>query len=67
MEESEMVWIATIAVAKGFSYEELKYSDYLYGKERLVVDAVWKFVQECEDVGRDEFAKKYKHYKLYFA
>jgi hypothetical protein len=64
MEESEKVWIATVAISKSLTYEQLKYSDYLNGKESFI-DDVWEFVKECKEIGADDFVEKYGHYKLY--
>lgn len=64
MEQSEKIWIATWAFAKKLDYEELKYSDYMYGKENLT-DEVWEYVEELEEIGRATFYEKYKQFKLY--
>jgi hypothetical protein len=64
MEEKDKIWIATVAIAKKLEYEELYYSDYMYGNEKSTKD-VWKYVEECEEIGRKEFYEKYKDYKLY--
>ena len=64
MEESEMVWLATLVDGKELSSEDLAYSDYLYGKEELF-DDVWGYVTELRDIGRTAFREKYKEYKLY--
>jgi len=58
MEASEMIWIAKRAVAKNLDFEELKYSDYLYGKESCS-EAVWAYVEECEEIGTKAFYEKY--------
>jgi hypothetical protein len=60
----EKLWIASIAIGKHYDFEQLKYSDYLYGKESMA-DEVWDFVEECEDIGITKFKEKYKEYKLY--
>lgn len=64
MEKSEMVWIASIAVEKNLNYEDLKYSDYMYGNEGLIED-VWEYVSEYKGIGRIVFYEKYKEFKLY--
>jgi len=64
MTESEMVWLATYASAKGFSFEDLRYCDYLYGKESYA-PAVWEYVEELRRIGSEAFAVKYAEYKLY--
>ncbi|MDH5183386.1 MAG: hypothetical protein OEX12_05795 [Gammaproteobacteria bacterium] len=64
MTKEEMLWAASIAVGKNLDYEQLMYSDYLYGKEDLI-DDVWEYVDECKEIGNREFKKKYHNYKLY--
>ena len=65
MDKEEMIWLASVAIGKKLNFETLKYSDYLYGKESLV-DDVWKYVTECEEIGTIAFKEKYSQYKLYF-
>lgn len=64
MEKYEAVSLASIVIGKGYSYETMKYSDYLYGREDSI-DDVWEYVIECQDFGKIAFYKKYKDYKLY--
>lgn len=64
MDEKEMVWIASIAIAKRLDYEELMYSDYMYGNTDLM-DDVWEYVEEATNIGMDNFAEKYSNYKIY--
>jgi len=64
MKKSDMIWIASKYVQKGYNYEQLKYGDDLYGKEHLA-DEVWAYVEECKKIGTDAFYKKYSEYKLY--
>lgn len=64
MEKEEMIWIASVAVAKNIDYEKLYYSDYMYGNENLT-DEVYKYVIECKEIGTIAFYEKYKEYKLY--
>lgn len=65
MEKSEMLWIASKAVAKGYdSGDEVKYSDDLYGKEQYV-DDVMEYVTELHEIGRVAFYQKYADFKLY--
>ena len=64
MTEAERIWTASVAVGKRLSYEDLKYSDYLYGMESEV-DAVWEYVEECNSIGQSAFKEKYKQHKLY--
>ena len=58
MEESEKVRIAKIAIYKNMDYEELKYSDYMYGQEDFT-DEVWEYVKECQEEGTKAFYAKY--------
>ena len=66
MEKSEMIWIASYAIAKNMDYETLKYCDYMYGKEHLT-DEVWIYVEECREIGEKQFYGRYSEegYKLY--
>ena len=64
MDKQEMIWIASVAIGKNMDYEELKYSDYLYGKESFA-DEVWEYVTECKRIGEIAFRQLYKEYKLY--
>lgn len=66
MEVSEMLWIASKAVAKTWDFEELKYGDDLYGREQYA-DDVWKYVEECMTIGTAAFYEKYQNHKLYYA
>jgi len=59
MEKSEMLRIARIAILKNWDFEELKYSDYLYGREHFA-DEIWEFVEECIEIGRKAFEAKYQ-------
>lgn len=64
MEESEIVWIASVALGKNLDYETLKYSDYLYGKEDFI-DEVWLVVLDAQEQGMEWFRAQYHNYKLY--
>lgn len=64
MEQSRMIWIASVAFAKNYDYETLMYSDYMYGHTDLI-DDVWDYVIELQDDGRNAFYEKYKEFKLY--
>ena len=64
MDTKEMIWIASIALAKRYDYETLKYSDYMYGREGLT-DAVWEYVEEGEEQGMQWFRETYSEYKLF--
>lgn len=58
MEQTEKLEIARIAVFKGWDFETLKYSDYMYGKEQFT-DEVYDLVEECKKIGIDSFQTKY--------
>lgn len=60
----EKIWIASVALGKNLSFETLKYSDYMYGKESQTED-VWKYVKEGKDNGIIWFYETYRQYKLY--
>ena len=59
-----MIYLASKCVGKGWSFEQLKYGDDLYGRESFAYD-VWEYVEEYEECGGIEFREKYKQYKLY--
>ena len=58
MEYIEMARLAKRAVEKRWDFEQLKYGDDLYGKEDCA-EAVWNFVEECQEIGMTAFVKKY--------
>ena len=64
MEQSKIIYIATVAFSKGWDFETLKYGDLLYGKEQYA-DEVWEYVYELYEEGRRAFYEKYKEFKLY--
>ena len=64
MDKVEIIWIASIVIAKSMSKEDLYYSDYMYGNEFLT-DKVWEYVEEAEEQGMLWFKEAYKDYKLY--
>jgi hypothetical protein len=64
MNEADLIWIATISMGKGYGYEQTKYGDYLYGKEEEA-ENVWRYVEECEEIGRTAFKEKYKNVKMF--
>jgi len=66
MEKKEMIWIASVAIAKSIDYETLRYSDYMYGKEDLT-DDVWEYVEEARENGMNWFRETYADFKLYAA
>ena len=64
MNKAEIIWIASVAIGKNISCEDLYYSDYMYGNESLT-EEVWEYVLEAEENGTNWFYKKYSDYKLY--
>ena len=64
MEKSEMIWIASKYASKKYDFEQMKYGDDLYGKEKHA-DEIWEYVEEYEEIGSLAFREKYKEYKLY--
>lgn len=64
MTQEEMLWIATWSNHKRYDYETLKYCDYMNGHEDLI-DDVWEYVEEIQEIGRLAFYEKYKEFKLY--
>lgn len=59
MDEKEKIRIARIAMDKRLSYEDLRYSDDMYGNESYT-EMVWNYVEECEEMGTTAFNEKYK-------
>lgn len=59
MTKNEMIRVAMKAIEKNMDYETLKYSDYMYGKEKLTED-VWEYVEECRNIGLIAYSEKYK-------
>lgn len=67
MEHSEIIYMATKCVAKRWDYDQLYYCDDLFNEEELDVTAneIWDFVEEINQIGRDEFARKYDGIKFF--
>ena len=63
MSVDELIWLATVVIAKNMDYETFKYSDYMYGQEELI-DNVWFFVDECQKIGSIAFKAQYPECKL---
>jgi len=61
MNKKEQIQTALAAIRKKLDYEELKYSDYMYGKESFTAN-VWEYVEEYEEIGRIAFEVKYKEF-----
>ena len=59
MTEKKMAELAALSICKNWSFEQLKYSDYLYGKEALAHD-VWDLVEEAREIGMIRFNQKYE-------
>jgi len=64
MENADKIWIASKYAEKGYGYEQLKYSDDLYGQEDLA-DEVYDYMLEYKEIGSRAFREKYKDFKLY--
>ncbi len=64
MTKEEIIKAASYAIMKGLDYEELKYSDTMYGKEEFT-DEVWDYVTEAKEIGLIAFREKYKDYEMY--
>jgi len=62
MNAERMIEIAKIAIQKSLTYEELYYSDYMYGDEKST-DEVWEYVEEAKDIGMGSFNRKYHNSK----
>lgn len=62
--KAELLFIATKMNAKGYSGDDVYYSDDLYGNEDQA-DDVFEYMSELADIGRIAFYEKYKEFKLY--
>ena len=61
METEEIIWVASVAIAKQLDYETLLYSDYMYGNTEFI-DDVWEYILECREIGIPAFYDKYDYY-----
>ena len=61
MNKKEQINTAIKAVDKYMTYEDLYYSDYMYGKEDFT-DAVWVYVVEIKEDGMRWFTTYYSDY-----
>lgn len=61
MKKHDLVELALKTIRKGWTYEELCYSDDLYGRE-INADDIWDYVIECKEIGTIAFNEKYKEY-----
>lgn len=59
MKDKDLIKIAIAAIEKSISYEDLYYSDYMYGNEKLT-EKVWVFVEEAQEIGMVSFKEKYQ-------
>ena len=60
MDKERMISIAKIVIQKNLNYEELYYSDFMYGIEKMT-DEVWEYVEEAKEIGMGCFNRKYYH------
>lgn len=58
MNFEEKIQLAIYAIKKDFDIEQLSWSDSMYGK-REFTDEVWKYVEECREIGTIMFNNKY--------
>lgn len=58
MSEQEKIEIAEWCLDKDYNYEQLYYSDNMYGREKFTED-VWEYVVEGKEIGSIAFNKKY--------
>lgn len=64
LEKSELIWIASKMFAKGYSGDDVRYNDNLYGNEDQF-DEVCGYMKELREIGQIAFYEKYKEFKLY--
>jgi len=62
--KEELLFIATKMQAKGYSGDDVLYSDDLYDNEDQF-DEVNDYMDELSEIGRIAFYEKYKEFKLY--
>lgn len=65
MRKEDLIFIASVAVVKDMSYEDLMNSAYLDGNKHEL-DNIWEYVVECKDDGVDTFQERYEQYKMCF-
>lgn len=69
MELQEKLWLATKAFDKGWSYEDLEYTDdfriLAQGKDdaKDLQEEIWDYVIEIGELGTIGFIEKYKEYR----
>ena len=59
MTQEEMIKLAKEAIDRSWTYEQLKYSDDMYGEDSFI-DDIWDLVIECEAIGTIAFDEKYQ-------
>ena len=64
LKKAELIWIASKMFAKGYSGDDVRYSDDLYGNEDQF-DEVNEYMNELSKFGQIAFYEKYKEFKLY--
>jgi len=64
LDKSELIWIASKMHSKGYSGDDIRYSDDLNGNEDQF-DDVNNYMDELNAIGEIAFYEKYKEYKLY--
>lgn len=64
MSKADMIYIASKAHGKGWDHEKLRWSDDMYGKNDVMED-VFEYFEEYEEIGREKFYLKYSTYSLY--
>ena len=64
MTKEEMIYAASVALAKNMDLSTLRYSDLLYGKEDCA-DEVWEYVTEGKENGTTWFKSTYSDVELH--
>jgi len=64
MDKDRMIWIASLAIGKGWDFEKLKWSDEMYSNMDEA-DEVYEYVVECQEIGTLAWKEKYGELKLY--
>lgn len=65
MDKETLIFYATIAIYNGYSFEQMKDSDYFHGKEDQIIEC-WKYVDLCNHIGKEAFRERYANYKMMF-
>ncbi len=64
LDQKDKIYLSTMAIVKGMTYEELKKSDDMYDSPKYI-DEVWEYVDEIKDIGRDKFRGKYRGFYMF--